>query len=81
MKEQLADLYQHQEDRTCEECGSKWWRILHEGDESNCSCLENEWDECLRVCAEEYCDGVAELSKAEPTINDINKQQIEGKRK
>jgi len=59
MNEQLTDLLRQDEARTCELCGSDWWRVLHEGDESNCSCLENGWSECLRVCAEEYCDGVA----------------------
>lgn len=48
--------------RRCELCGSDSWRILHEGDESNCECE----GECLRVCdnpdlSDEGCDGVAEL--------------------
>jgi hypothetical protein len=58
MKELLNDLLR-EESRVCELCGSTWWRVLHEGDESNCSCFDNGWTECLRVCAEEYCDGVA----------------------
>jgi hypothetical protein len=48
--------------RRCELCGSDSWRVLHEGDESNCECE----GECLRVCdnpdlSDEGCDGVAEL--------------------
>jgi hypothetical protein len=31
--------------RICELCGSNEWRILHQGDESNCECE----GECLRV--------------------------------
>lgn len=45
--------------RRCELCGSDSWRVLHEGDESNCECV----GECLRVCDNpeilEGCDGVA----------------------
>lgn len=48
--------------RRCELCGSDSWRVLHEGDESNCECE----GECLRVCdnpdfSDEGCDGVAIL--------------------
>ena len=51
-----------EENRRCDLCGSNEYRILHEGDESNCSCE----GECLRVCdsaslSDEGCDGVAEL--------------------
>ena len=46
----------------CELCGSTSWRVLHEGDESNCSCE----GECLKVCdnpnLEDGCDGVAILT-------------------
>lgn len=49
------------EERECELCGSRSWRILHEGDESNCECE----GECLRVCdnplIDEGCDGLAYL--------------------
>jgi hypothetical protein len=44
----------------CELCGSTSYRILHEGDESNCECE----GECLRVCdnpefdLDSGCDGV-----------------------
>ena len=47
--------------RKCEICGSNSWRVLHEGDESNCECV----GECLRVCDNpellDGCDGVAYL--------------------
>jgi hypothetical protein len=53
------------EERECELCGSRSWRILHAGDESNCECE----GECLRVCdnplIEDGCDGVAYLIKGE----------------
>jgi len=63
MKDQLNALLTD-EVRECELCGSRSWRILHEGDESNCECE----GECLRVCDnpeldDEGCDGVAELVK------------------
>ena len=58
MKELLETLLNN-EVRECELCGSNSYRILHEGDESNCECE----GECLRVCdnpeIEEGCDGVA----------------------
>ena len=58
MKELLETLLSD-EVRECELCGSNSYRILHEGDESNCECE----GECLRVCdnpeIEEGCDGVA----------------------
>ena len=58
MKELLETLLNN-EIRECELCGSNSYRILHEGDESNCECE----GECLRVCdnpeIEEGCDGVA----------------------
>ena len=53
------------EERECELCGSRSWRILHAGDESNCECE----GECLRVCdnplIEGECDGVAVLIEEE----------------
>ena len=53
------------EERECELCGSRSWRILQAGDESNCECE----GECLRVCDNpllEYgCDGVAILIEGE----------------
>ena len=53
------------EERECELCGSRSWRILHAGDESNCECE----GECLRVCdnplIEGECDGVAILVEGE----------------
>ena len=64
MKEILSALLTD-EVRRCELCGSDSWRILHEGDESNCECE----GECLRVCDNpllEYgCDGVAILVEKE----------------
>jgi hypothetical protein len=65
MKEQLNALLTD-EVRECELCGSRSWRVLHAGDESNCECE----GECLRVCDnpeldDEGCDGVAELVKGE----------------
>lgn len=49
------------EERECELCRSRSWRVLHEGDESNCECE----GECLRVCDnplnDDGCDGVAYL--------------------
>jgi hypothetical protein len=61
MKELLNALFTD-EVRRCELCGSDSWRVLHEGDESNCECE----GECLRVCdnpdlSDDGCDGVAEL--------------------
>jgi hypothetical protein len=69
MKEILTALLTD-EVRRCELCGSNSWRILHEGDESNCECE----GECLRVCdnpdlSDEGCDGVAELVKAKACEN------------
>ena len=63
MEENISILL-NEEERVCELCGSNSWRILHEGDESNCECE----GECLRVCdnpdlCDEGCDGVAILVK------------------
>jgi hypothetical protein len=66
MNETLEALLSN-EIRICELCGSNEWRILHQGDESNCECE----GECLRVCdstllSDDGCDGVAILvSKGE----------------
>lgn len=58
------------EERECELCGSRSWRILHAGDESNCECE----GECLRVCdnplIEDGCDGVAILINEEVELNE-----------
>ena len=53
----------NEEVRKCELCGSSNWRILHEGDESNCECE----GECLRVCdnPDDDCDGIATKVVAE----------------
>jgi hypothetical protein len=59
MNELLNDLLNQNQARTCEVCGSDWWRILHEGDESNCDCVGAE---CLRVCAEDECAGIATIN-------------------
>jgi hypothetical protein len=61
MNEQLNTILTN-EVRLCDVCGSGSWRVLHEGDESNCECE----GECLRVCDnpdfnDEGCDGVAVL--------------------
>lgn len=60
MKENISILL-NEEERECELCGSRSWRVLHEGDESNCECE----GECLRVCDnplnDDGCDGVAYL--------------------
>ena len=49
------------EERECEICKSRSWRILHAGDEGSCECE----GEGLRVCdnplIEDGCDGVAIL--------------------
>jgi hypothetical protein len=38
----------------CELCGGSGFRVLHEGDESNCDCV----GKCLLVCdSTEDCDG------------------------
>ncbi len=38
----------------CELCGGSGFRVLHEGDESNCDCM----GKCLLVCdSTENCDG------------------------
>lgn len=52
------------EERECQLCGSRSWRILHAGDESNCECE----GECWRVCDNpliDDCDGVAVLIEGE----------------
>ena len=65
MNETLETLLSN-EIRICELCGSNEWRILHQGDESNCECE----GECLRVCdstllSDDGCDGVAILVSKE----------------
>jgi hypothetical protein len=64
IKKEILEGNGDEEIRKCELCGSDSWRILHEGDESNCDCE----GECLCVDLGEdgegpYCDGVAELVK------------------
>ena len=79
MNEMLEALLSN-EIRICELCGSNEWRILHQGDESNCECE----GECLRVCdstllSDDGCDGVAILVNEldTPTINDLKRNEEE----
>jgi len=46
----------------CELCGSTFWRYLHEGDESNCSCEGECWRVCNNFDIEDGCDGIAHLT-------------------
>jgi len=49
------------EERECDLCGSRSWRILHAGDESNCKCEGECWRVCDNPLLEDGCDGIAIL--------------------
>ena len=77
---EILEALLNNEIRICELCGSNEWRILHQGDESNCECE----GECLRVCDstllnDDGCDGVAILVNEldTPTINDLKRNEEE----